>query len=103
MNIVENLGSKNLVAWGACDHFQGTDELWEKQGSQGSHCCGRSLWYGKTGVNSSALQGDERIVVRGDGTDAAHLTSCLRRKVRHTDIIMSMLPANGHVCVCVYT
>ncbi|KAL3568710.1 hypothetical protein D5086_028600 [Populus alba] len=39
-----------------------------------------SLWYGKTGVNSSALQGDERIVVRGDGTDAAHLTSCLRRK-----------------------
>uniref|UniRef100_A0A6N2K0Z6 Uncharacterized protein n=1 Tax=Salix viminalis TaxID=40686 RepID=A0A6N2K0Z6_SALVM len=43
----------------------------KKQGSQGSHCCGKSLWYGKTGVNSLALRGDDRIVVRGDGFDAA--------------------------------
>ncbi|KAJ6408638.1 hypothetical protein OIU84_011881 [Salix udensis] len=46
-----------------------------------------TLSYLFAGVNSLALQGDDRIVVSGDGIDAAHLTYCLRKKVGHADII----------------
>ncbi|KAI5583249.1 hypothetical protein POPTR_006G002000v4 [Populus trichocarpa] len=59
--------------------------------------CGKSRVKARTvvakacGVNSLALQGDDRIVVSGDGIDAAHLTYCLRKKVGHTDIISIML------------
>ncbi|KAJ6921297.1 disease resistance protein Pik-1-like [Populus alba x Populus x berolinensis] len=59
--------------------------------------CGKSRVKARTvvakacGVNALALQGDDRIVVSGDGIDAAHLTYCLRKKVGHTDIISIML------------
>ncbi|KAF9679311.1 hypothetical protein SADUNF_Sadunf06G0001900 [Salix dunnii] len=59
--------------------------------------CGKSRVKARTvvakacGVNSLALQGDDRIVVSGDGIDAAHLTYCLRKKVGHADIISIQL------------
>ncbi|CAK7323372.1 unnamed protein product [Dovyalis caffra] len=58
--------------------------------------CGKSRVKARTvvakafGVNSLALQGDDRIVVSGDDIDAASLTFCLRKKVGHTDIISIM-------------
>ncbi|KAG5252347.1 disease resistance protein [Salix suchowensis] len=38
-------------------------------------------------VKSLSLRGDDRIVVRGDGIDAARLTYRFRREVGHTDCI----------------
>lgn len=55
--------------------------------------CGKSRVKARTvvaktcGVNFLELQGDDVIVVAGDGIDAACLTYSLRKKVGHTDII----------------
>uniref|UniRef100_A0A7N0RCV3 HMA domain-containing protein n=1 Tax=Kalanchoe fedtschenkoi TaxID=63787 RepID=A0A7N0RCV3_KALFE len=39
------------------------------------------------GVISLAIEGEDRVVVVGEGIDAATLVSSLRKKVKHTDII----------------
>ena len=41
------------------------------------------------GVNFVGLEGEEKdkLVVIGDGVDAATLTNCLRKKVGHTEIV----------------
>lgn len=41
------------------------------------------------GVNSVSLEGEskDRVVVIGDGVDAANLTSCMRKKVGHTELV----------------
>lgn len=45
-------------------------------------------WSG-VGVNFVGLEGKDKdkLVVIGDGVDAAKLTSCLRKKVGYADII----------------
>ncbi|KAK7331180.1 hypothetical protein VNO77_25398 [Canavalia gladiata] len=44
---------------------------------------------GTNGVNSVSIEGEskDRVVVIGDGVDAANLTSCMRKKVGYTDLI----------------
>ncbi|XWS67411.1 hypothetical protein CRYUN_Cryun04dG0004400 [Craigia yunnanensis] len=39
------------------------------------------------GVISVALEGDDKVVVIGDGIDATKLTRCLRKKVGHANIV----------------
>ncbi|TKY72292.1 Heavy metal transport/detoxification protein [Spatholobus suberectus] len=44
---------------------------------------------GTNGVNSVSIEGEskDRVVVVGDGVDAAHLTSCMRKKVGYADLV----------------
>ncbi|KAK7303455.1 hypothetical protein RJT34_14362 [Clitoria ternatea] len=44
---------------------------------------------GTNGVNSVSIEGEnkDQVVVIGDGVDAANLTSCIRKKVGHTELV----------------
>nr|KYP62804.1 hypothetical protein KK1_017357 [Cajanus cajan] len=44
---------------------------------------------GTSGVSSVSIEGEskDRVVVIGDGVDAAKLTSCMRSKVGYTDLL----------------
>ncbi|KAI4298851.1 hypothetical protein L6164_032366 [Bauhinia variegata] len=39
------------------------------------------------GVNFMGLEGDDKVVVVGDGVDAVKLAKALRKKIGHTDIL----------------
>lgn len=41
------------------------------------------------GVNSVNIEGEskDRVVVIGEDVDAANLTSCMRKKVGHTELV----------------
>lgn len=47
------------------------------------------IWYlvNDVGVDSVGIEGDDRVVVIGNGVDATKLTICMRKKVGHTDLI----------------